>query len=99
MPAKTWLQRRSKFRHWYRSKRTDLLLELPGHVQHLLIVRLGDDALGGVEIKRSSIDVTCDAGDIAPGHHRKEPGHRHKGDDPEIVQRRRDNNGPDEQYD
>src|SRR5260370_1165445 len=98
MPAKTWLQRRSKFRHWYRSKRTDLLLELPGHVQHLLIVRLGDDALAGGEIKRPSTDVTGDAGDIAPAPHPKNPGPRHKGDDPEIVQRRRDNNGPDEQY-
>src|SRR5256885_1117674 len=33
------------------------LFEFPSHVEHLLAVRLGNDALGGVKVERAFIDL------------------------------------------
>lgn len=49
------------------------LLELPGHVKQLGVIRLGDDAFGRVKVKRAFIDLTGHAGDIGPGKQGEEP--------------------------
>src|SRR5947207_9261380 len=62
------------------------LFELPSHVEQLLAVRLGNDAIGGVKVERAFIDLAGDTRQIRPGKQGEEPEHTRNGDEPVIVQ-------------
>src|SRR6266702_3526647 len=58
------------------------LFELPSHVEHLLAVWLGNDALGRVKVERAFIDLAGHARQIGPGKHSDEPEHTRNRDEP-----------------
>src|SRR6266566_1424306 len=63
------------------------LFEFPSHVEHLLAVWLGNDALGGVKVERAFINLAGHARQIGPGKQGEKPEHTRNGDEPVIVQR------------
>src|SRR6266704_6577732 len=69
------------------------LFELPGLVEHLLVVRCGDDPFGGVKIERASKYLACNARHISPGKQREEPTDRRKGHHPIVVEPYRNGRG------